>query len=65
MSLNAYEKIAKKSGVGRISADAVEELRDMVTEYGMEIAIKAVQVANHRNCRTVQKKDVQFASGKP
>lgn len=63
MSLHAFEKIAKKAGVKRISGDGVEELRDTVEEYGMEIAIRAVQIANHRNCRTVQKKDVEFVSG--
>lgn len=64
MSIHAFEKIARKAGIGRISKDGVEELKDIVNEYGMDIAIRAVQVANHRNCRTVQKKDVDFAGGK-
>lgn len=64
MSVHAFEKIARKAGIRRISKDGVEELRDIMNEYGMDIAIKAVQIANHRNCRTVQKKDIEFAAGK-
>jgi histone H3/H4 len=64
MSMHAFEKLSKHCGIKRISKDGVEELMDIVNEYGMDIAIRAVQVANHRNCRTVQKKDIEFASGK-
>lgn len=64
MSRHAYEKIAKKTGIRRMSKDGVEELMDIVNDYGFEIARKAVQVSMHSGKRTVQKRDVEFAAGK-
>jgi len=60
LSLLAFERIAKKSGIKRISKDAVEELRDVVEEYAFDIASKAVQVAEHSNRRTVKARDIKF-----
>lgn len=64
LSILAFEKIAKKSGIKRISGDAVEELRDMIEEYGFDIAHKSVRIAAHANRRTVKKRDIDFAAGK-
>lgn len=64
LSILAFEKIAKKSGVKRISRSAVEELRDIAEEYGAELAQRACQVSKHSGKRTVQKRDIEFVSGK-
>jgi histone H3/H4 len=64
LSILAFERIAKSAGVKRISKDAVEELRDLVEEYGFDIAHKAVRISAHANRRTVKKRDVEFAAGK-
>ncbi len=55
-----FERIAKKAGVKRISRDALEELHDIVEEYGMEIAERAVKLSRHANRRTVMVGDIRF-----
>jgi len=60
LSLLGFEKIAKKNGVKRISHDAVEELRDVIEEKGMEIAEKSVRLSRHANRRTLMASDVKF-----
>jgi histone H3/H4 len=60
LSLLAFERIAKKNGVKRISKEAVEELRDTIEEIGTEIAEKAVKLSRHAGRRTVMLEDVKF-----
>lgn len=55
-----FEKIAKKSGVKRISKEAVEELRDVMEEYANNIAEQSVKISYHANRRTVMEQDVKF-----
>lgn len=60
LPLLPFERLAKKAGVKRISKDALEELRDIITEEATEIAEKAVKISRHANRRTVMKEDVRF-----
>ncbi|RLJ04395.1 MAG: histone [Candidatus Aenigmatarchaeota archaeon] len=60
LPLAPFERIVKKAGAKRVSANAVEELRDIIEEYGLEIAKKAWNIAQHAGRRTVQKKDIKF-----
>ncbi|MCD6215473.1 MAG: histone family protein [Candidatus Aenigmarchaeota archaeon] len=60
LPLAPFERIVKKAGAKRVSANAVEELRDIIEEYGLEIAKKAWNIAQHSGRRTVQKKDIKF-----
>jgi len=60
LPLFPFERIAKKAGAKRISKEALEELRDLTEEYGLEIAEKAVKITKHANRRTVMKQDVLF-----
>jgi histone H3/H4 len=55
-----FERIAKKANAGRISKEAIEELRDMADEIGLEIAEKAVKISRHAGRRTVMKSDITF-----
>ena len=55
-----FERISKKAGVKRISRDALEELRDIIEELGMDMAEKAVKISRHANRRTVKKEDIHF-----
>jgi len=64
LSLLAFERIAKKSKIKRISKDAIEELRDIVEEYGFDIALKAVRISNHAERRTVKERDIKFVAEK-
>lgn len=60
LPLLPFERIAKKAGIKRISKDAVEELHDIVEEYGLEIAERAVKISRHANRRTVMVDDIRF-----
>ncbi len=59
-----FEKITKKAGTRRISHDAIEELRDVMEEYAMSMAEKAVKLSFHAGRRTVMESDVKFVTGK-
>ena len=61
LPLFAFERIARKAGIKRISRDAVEELRDIIEERGEEIARKAIRLATHANRLTVLKRDIKLA----
>ena len=64
LPLFTFERLARKAGIKRITADAVEELRDAVDEYGMAIAERAVKLSRHANRRTVMGEDVRLAARK-
>lgn len=61
ISLLTCKKIAKKSGIKRISKDALEELRDVLEEYANRIAIKAWRIAQHSERNTLLEKDIELA----
>ncbi|MEM7819692.1 MAG: NFYB/HAP3 family transcription factor subunit [Candidatus Aenigmatarchaeota archaeon] len=60
LSLLSFEKLSKKVGVKRISKEAIEELRDEIEEFGLELAEKAVRISRHAGRRTVMAQDVKF-----
>ncbi len=61
LPLYAFEKIAKKAGIKRISHNAVEELRDYINERAESIAISAIRLARHANRLTILKEDIKLA----
>ena len=62
LSLLAFERLAKKAGIKRISKDALEEIRDIVTEEGLEIAERSFKLSRHANRKTVMAQDVRFVA---
>lgn len=54
------ERIAKKSGVKRISSGGAQALRNLVFEISENIAQDIVALAKHSERTTVQKRDVDF-----
>ncbi len=62
LPLLPFERIAKKSGVKRLSKEALEELRDVMDEYATQMAEKAVKISRHANRRTVMAGDVRFVT---
>ncbi len=64
ISLLSLERIAKKAGVKRISRKALEEFRELVVDYGNDVAEQAVRLSQHAARKTVKAEDVRFAGGK-
>lgn len=62
LPLLPFERIAKKSGVKRISREALEEARDIISEHAHELCIASISVSNHAKRRTVKEEDVVFVS---
>jgi histone H3/H4 len=60
LSLLAFERIAKKNGVKRISKQALEETREIIEEIGLEIAESAVKVSRFAGKKTIMESDVHF-----
>ncbi len=61
LPLAAMEKIMKKNGANRVSADAKEALRDSLEDIGRKIAEKANQIAKHAGRNTIKSEDVKLA----
>lgn len=64
LSLLAFERIAKKNGVKRISKEALEEAREALEEVGMELAEKAVKLSRFAGRKTLMEDDVKFVTEK-
>jgi len=64
LSLLAFERIAKKNGVKRISKEALQETREIIEELGLEIAEKAVKVSRFAGKKTVMEEDMKFVTEK-
>jgi len=62
--LAAIERVARKAGVDRISADALKELQSTLEEIGLELARDAAEAARHAGRKTITKEDVFLVSGK-
>jgi histone H3/H4 len=59
--LAPLERIAKKAGAQRISADAVKAIRDAVLDAAETIASDAVAASHHAGRVTVKAKDIRIA----
>lgn len=64
LSLLAFERIAKKNGVKRISKEALEEAREAIEEIGFEIAEKAAKLSRFAGRKTLMEDDVKFVTEK-
>ncbi|MFX1283193.1 MAG: histone family protein [Promethearchaeota archaeon] len=58
------EKVIRDAGAFRVSADAVYRLNEILTEYGMNIARYATEIAQHSGRKTVQEPDIRLAATK-
>ena len=56
------ERVIREAGAFRVSADAVNRMNEIVTEYGMTIAKYAVEIARHSGRKTVKENDIKLAS---
>ena len=61
LALAPFERIMRENGASRISQSAVEELRDVIEEIAIDVATRAIQLANHAGRKTVTAADVKKA----
>ena len=61
LALAPFERIMREQGARRISQDAVEELRDVIEELAVDVATRAIQLANHAGRKTVTAADIKKA----
>jgi histone H3/H4 len=64
LPLAAIERIARKAGIERISADAIKEMSKTIEELGTELALEAAQAARHAKRKTILKEDIRLVAGK-
>ena len=58
------EKIIRNAGARRVSADAIDKLNEILTEYGTTIAKYAVEIARHSGRKTIKDTDIKLAVAK-
>jgi histone H3/H4 len=56
------EKIARKAGAERVSADALKEMKVVLLDVSGEIAKNAVDMAHHAKRVTVKREDISLAA---
>ncbi|MFH1228829.1 MAG: histone [Candidatus Aenigmatarchaeota archaeon] len=64
LPLAAIERIARKAGVERMSADAVKEIAKTIEELGVQLSLEAAQAARHAKRRTILRDDIKLVAGK-
>ena len=64
LPLAAIERIARKGGAERLSADAIVELRRTVEEIADELAAEAALAARHAHRKTIKQEDIKLIAGK-
>ncbi|UCE13809.1 MAG: NFYB/HAP3 family transcription factor subunit [Candidatus Heimdallarchaeota archaeon] len=58
------EKLIRNAGAHRVSADAINRLNEVLTNYSTNIAKYAVEIARHSGRKTVKESDIILASTK-
>ncbi len=62
LSQAAVERIIKKTGAERISADATETLAILMEDYGVFLAKEAKKMSDHAGRKTLRGSDIQMAA---
>ncbi len=58
------ERLIRTAGARRVSAKAITRLNEVLTEYSMDLAKYAVEIARHSGRKTVKENDVKLAADK-
>ena len=54
-------RLMKKTGISRISGDAIYEMSEAMEDYGLELAAKAKDYAHHAGRKTIKVEDIKLA----
>ncbi|UCG01082.1 MAG: NFYB/HAP3 family transcription factor subunit [Candidatus Heimdallarchaeota archaeon] len=58
------EKLIRNAGARRVSADAINRLNEVLTDYATNIAKYAVEIARHSGRKTIKENDIKLAAAK-
>lgn len=61
LSLNAMDKLIRKTGDVRVADSAKEALAEVLEQKGLDISLLAKRMAEHAGRKTVTKDDIQLA----
>lgn len=56
------EKLIREAGAWRVSAGAIKNLNEILTERGMSIAKYAVELARHSGRKTIKEGDILLSA---
>jgi DNA-binding protein len=62
LSQAAVERLIKKAGAERVSAEATETLTELMEEYGIFLAKEAKKMADHAGRKTLRGSDIRMAA---
>mgnify|MGYP001386766678 FL=1 len=62
LSHSAVERIMKKAGAERVSADATETLIALMEEYGIILSKEAKKMSDHAGRKTLRGSDIRMAA---
>lgn len=62
LSQAAVERIIKKAGAERVSAEAAETLSELMEEHGLFLAKEAKKMADHAGRKTLRGSDIRMAA---
>ncbi|HZK30238.1 MAG TPA: histone [Methanoregula sp.] len=62
LSQSAVERIMKKAGAERVSADAAETLSRLMEDYGIFLAKEAKKMSDHAGRKTLRGSDIRMAA---
>jgi histone H3/H4 len=54
-------RIMNKVGAERVSASAINELSEILTEYAEKLSERAIKIAHHSGRKTVKGEDIKLA----
>jgi histone H3/H4 len=58
----AVARLVVKAGAKRVSADAVDELTDVLREFSFKVSSKAAEIAKHAGRKTILDGDIKLAA---